>query len=251
MSVFQLQFVAMVTMLCDHVGSSFFNDAVLMRCIGRFAFIIYAFLLSEGYRHFKDDSSRVSKHLGDYVVLAIVSEFCYDLLEAKPFIVSNMVSSQNAIITLLLGFLGLIAIDKWKDKPIQKWSAIALTSLMSFYALSNYKIAGVLIIYVFYYYQEHYLDKPYLQKLLIILGVFVVYLPLYHWARFNFCDLATYFEKLQGANTFWYLTHIPIACLIASYKGELGPISYTFKKIYKVFYPAHLFILGVIYQLFY
>ena len=142
-------------------------------------------------------------------------------------------------------------IDKWKDKPIQKWSAIALTSLMSFYALSNYKIAGVLIIYVFYYYQEHYLDKPYLQKLLIILGVFVVYLPLYHWARFNFCDYATYMAKLQGDNTFWYLTHIPIACLIASYKGELGPISHTFKKIYKVFYPAHLFILGVIYQFFY
>lgn len=249
MTVFGLQLTAMVTMFCDHFGSTFMNDDVIMRCIGRFAFIIYAFLVAEGYRHFKDDSKRVANHLGGYIVLAVISEFCYDLLEAKPFTVEKAVESQNAIITLLLGFLGLIAIGKWSDKPVYKWSSVLLTALMSFFALSNYKFAGPLLIYALYYYLEHDLEKPYLNRLLMLLLIFACYIPVYHWARYNFCDLATFMAKLYGANTWWYLTHIAIAALIASYKGELGTVSPCFKNIYKIFYPAHLFVLGVIYQL--
>lgn len=249
MTVFGLQLIAMVTMFCDHAGSSFMNDAVIMRCIGRFAFIIYALLVAEGYRHFKDDSKRVANHLGGYVVLAVISEFCYDLLEAKPFTVENMIASQNAIITLLLGFLALIAITKWSDKPVYKWFSVLLAALMSFFALANYKFAGVLLICALYYYLEHNLEKSYIKRLLVLLMIFACYIPLYHWARYNFCDLTTYMAKLQGDNTWWYLTHIAIAALVASYKGELGTISPSFKTVYKLFYPTHLFILGVIYQL--
>lgn len=61
LTVFSLQLIAMVTMFCDHFGSAFMNDDVVMRSIGRFAFIIYAFLVAEGFRHFKDDSQRVAK----------------------------------------------------------------------------------------------------------------------------------------------------------------------------------------------
>lgn len=251
MSVFGLQFIAMVTMFCDHLGCTFFDNMVAMRCVGRFAFIIYAFLLAEGYRHFKNDDSRVSRHLGDYVVLAIISEIGYDLMEAKHFVASEIIDSQSAMITLLLGFLGLIAIEKWNDKPLQKWSAILLTALMSFFAMSNYKFAGPLLIYAFYYYQERYLEKSYLTRLAFVLGIFVLYIPIYHWARYNFCDYTTFLKTLHGANTMWYLTHIPIACLIASYKGELGIISSSFKKVYRAFYPAHLFVLGIIFQLFF
>ncbi|MBQ0051268.1 MAG: hypothetical protein KBT11_04285 [Treponema sp.] len=47
MSVFMLQVIAMITMFCDHLGEPFLNNNVVLRCIGRFAFPIYAFLLAE------------------------------------------------------------------------------------------------------------------------------------------------------------------------------------------------------------
>jgi hypothetical protein len=47
MNVFMLQLIAMITMFCDHVASTFLDNLVWMRCVGRFAFPIYALLLAE------------------------------------------------------------------------------------------------------------------------------------------------------------------------------------------------------------
>ena len=86
------------------------------------------------------------------------------------------------------------------------------------------------------------------QRLLFLLGIFACYLPIYHLARYDF-SLTAFVEKLPGANTWWYLTHILIACLLAGYNGELGVRSKTFHLVYKWFYPAHLLLLGIIWQL--
>ena len=251
MDVFILKNVAMITMLCDHLGESFLGDLTIYRCIGRFAFPIYAILLAEGFRHFKDDPKRVSKHLGDYVILALVSELAYDLLEAKPFIWSNMVISQNNIITLLIAFLGLMAIDKWKDKPLPLCSVILLTAFSNYFIGSNYRFAGVLLVYAFYFYLNWAMekDKGYLQRFGMLLLIMTIYLPIYHWARYDFCNWTMYLEYLKGANTYWYLTHIAIAGFLATYTGKLGYSSKGFKKFYKWFYPGHLAILGIIHQI--
>ena len=191
MSVFVLQLLAMITMFCAHFGSAFLDNNLFFRCIGRFAFPIYAFLIAEGFRHIKDDSSRVSSHLGWLVVLAVVSEPCYDLLEAKSLSVKDFAGTQNAIITLLLGFLGLMAMQKWQKRPLFMYSAILLTAVANYLLLSNYKFAGVLLIYAFYVYLERFVNASYFKKLGVLLVIFVLYLPLYHWARYDFCDFST------------------------------------------------------------
>lgn len=251
MSVFILQIIAMITMFLDHLGDSFLGNNIILRCIGRFAFPIYALLLAEGFRHFKDDPKRVKKHLRDYVILAVISELAYDLLDAKPFIWSNMISSQNSIITLLIAFLGLIAIDKLKNRPLLLCPVIALTAFGNYFIKSNYRFAGVLLVYAFYFYLNWAMDqdKSYLQRFGMLLLIMAIYLPLYHWARYDFCDWSKYIDKLSGTNTYWYLTHIPIAGLLAAYTGKLGYYSRRFKKVYKCFYPAHLAIMGIIYQI--
>ena len=249
MSVFVLQVIAMVTMLSDHLASTFFDNSIPMRSIGRFAFPIYAFLLAEGFRHYKHDPNRVSRHMGTFVILTIVSEFCYDLLECKPLTISSMLESQSVMVTLTLALLGLIAIDKWKDQPVFMWSAILLTALMNFMTMSNYKFVGVLLVYAFYYYLNHSEGKNYLFRFLSIVLIFALYIPVYHWARYNFCSLTDFAEKLTTANICWYTTHIAIAACLAAYNGKLGYHGKGFKIVYKWFYPAHLLILGIIYQL--
>lgn len=79
-----------------------------------------------------------------------------------------------------------------------------------------------------------------------LLAIFALYLPLYHWGRYDFCSLDVYIAKLNAINISWYFTHIFIAFVLAAYKGELGLYSKKFKTFYKVFYPLHLFILGVL-----
>lgn len=249
MTVFMLQVIAMITMLCDHLGDPFFGNCVVLRCIGRFAFPIYAFLLAEGFRHMKDKPAKLEQHLGGLVVLALVSEIGYDLLEAKSIAATDLVAGQSAIITLLLAYLGMMAIERWKDKPVWMWSAIALTAMANYMIRSNYKFAGVLLVYAFYYYLNHGLEKGFVNRLLAMLLIFACYLPIYHWARYDFCSWTVFVEKLIGSNTWWYLTHILIAVLLAAYRGELGFYSKKFKRVYKVFYPAHLLLLGLIWHL--
>lgn len=249
MTVFILQIMAMTTMVCDHLGFAFFGDSVILRSIGRFAFPIYAFLLAEGFRHIKNDPARVSSHLKDYVFLALVSEFCYDFMECKPITFSEVICSQCAMITLLLAFLGLMAIEKWKDSPLYMWSAVFLTAMINYLVMSNFKLTGVLLVYAFYFYLNRMEGKSFIQKILFLEMIFLIYLPFYHWARYDFCSLPVYIEELTFANRCWYLAHALIPIPLALYSGSLGPTNKTFKKVYKYFYPAHMFVIGIIYHL--
>ena len=63
MSVFILKLIAMGSMVIDHLGYSYFFGNQVMRFIGRFAFIIYAFLIAEGYYHLKRKLNRLKGYL--------------------------------------------------------------------------------------------------------------------------------------------------------------------------------------------
>ncbi len=111
MTGFVLRVIAMITMLADHVACNFLNDQVIMRSFGRIAFPIYAFLLAEGFLIFCKDKDRVRKHLSSLIVLIVISEIFYDLMEFG-FEFSEYFSSQNNIITLFLGFLGMLITEE-------------------------------------------------------------------------------------------------------------------------------------------
>ncbi|MBR6611726.1 MAG: hypothetical protein IKK93_05710, partial [Campylobacter sp.] len=78
--VFLLQIIALATMLIDHIALAFFDDNFWMRGIGRFAFVIYAFLIAQTFICIKHNESKITKHLKFYILLAILSELGYDLM---------------------------------------------------------------------------------------------------------------------------------------------------------------------------
>ena len=107
MTGFVLRIIAMTTMLLDHIGWNFIDNPMLLTWIGRIAFPCYAFLLAEGFFFVFRDKRRFIKHLSTLIILAVISEPCYDLLEFGSNITSRFMESQSIMFTLLLGFLGM------------------------------------------------------------------------------------------------------------------------------------------------
>ena len=79
MSAFVLKMIAMITMFIDHLGYVVHNGSISwFNYIGRFAFPIFAFQISEGYIHTKD----LKKYFFRLFLLAIISEIPYDVNKA-------------------------------------------------------------------------------------------------------------------------------------------------------------------------
>ena len=72
-----LKWIAVITMLIDHVGVVFFPEYSIIRWIGRISFPLFAFLICEGYRH----TSNIWKYFLRLGIFAIISEIPYDIVK--------------------------------------------------------------------------------------------------------------------------------------------------------------------------
>ena len=93
-----LKVIAVVSMTIDHIayyildqqlgmGDTWFYET--MRCIGRFAFPIFAFLVIEGYHH--------TWHVGRYMLALLVTAFVAEI----PWQLLGNAGSHNVVFTLL------------------------------------------------------------------------------------------------------------------------------------------------------
>ena len=73
----QIQLIALVTMAIDHLGNTFFPQAVGLRIIGRLAFPLFCLLLAEGFVHTRSKPSYL-KRLAGFAVLSVVPFCLYD-----------------------------------------------------------------------------------------------------------------------------------------------------------------------------
>ena len=97
MSGQSLKFIAIATMVIDHIGLALFPDELIWRYIGRISFPIFAFLIVEGFVHTSD----FKKYIGRILLFAIISEIPFNLL------VSGKVldfTHQNVFFTFAFNF---------------------------------------------------------------------------------------------------------------------------------------------------
>ncbi|MBO7504612.1 hypothetical protein J6T66_00050 [bacterium] len=148
MTGFVLRIIAMVTMLTDHIGWNFIDNPMLLTWIGRIAFPCYAFLLAEAFFFVFKEKRRLLKYVSTLILLAIISEPCYDLLEFGSNIGSSFMEAQSVMITLLLGFLGmsitelLFPTNEKKSNKVQRKYIIVLVCAYLLIGFTNYKMAA-------------------------------------------------------------------------------------------------------------
>lgn len=264
MTGFILRIIGMATMLTDHIGWNFIDDSMLLTWIGRIAFPCYAFLLAEGFFFVFKDKRRLLKHVSTLILLAVISEPCYDLLEFWPNVLSSFMESQSVMITLLLWFLGMsiteLLIPSKRENNEKIWwkpililaCAYILIAFTNYKMWANFNLVWPLLIIAYYWYLRYSRNEEktenkrnWIQRFWVLLGIFAIYLPIYFWVRSGFGDWAAWMEQVTKYLP-WIWGHCVAALILSFSNGKLWYHKKWFKIFYTLFYPVHALIIGLL-----
>lgn len=237
---FSLHVLAMAFMLCDHIWATMPTQGSLLTCIGRLAFPIFAFLLSEGFVLTHDRK----KYALRLLVMAVISELPFNLMYGGELIYPY---HQNVLWTFLLSLLCLWVIESVRKKG-RLWLTVltaALVSLLGWFLgtvlMLDYYGTGVLTVIVFYLFR----GNRWWQRLGQLVGLV--------WIN---CDLLG--GMLMPVTLFGFSFEFPqqglallSLLLIWAYRGEQGRHSRWTRAFCYGFYPAHMLILVLLARLFY
>lgn len=252
MSAFALKLFAVIFMLVDHTGILLYDHGrigyelyYLLRILGRFAFPVYAFMLAEGFRHLREDPRRLRSHALLLAALAVLSELFFDWFGHG---VVNYTASQSVMYTLLIGFCGLWLAEGERDRPLLRGGICLLSMALAYFVTSDYRAAGVLLIFASAFYLDHFEIWGLGGRLLGSLGVMGVYYLFYIWTVSGFGGPEAVWRSL-AAMGYYTLPHALLIPILASYTGRRGYRNRFLHRGYQWFYPAHLAILCLIGQL--
>ena len=154
LSAAALHILAMALMLMDHLWATLLPAQEWLTCAGRVAFPIFAFMAVEGYFHTHD----LKKYTLRLLLFALLSEIPFDLMYGGTWFYPV---HQNVIWTLLLGILGIHLMETVRKK--QKTGLYLLVSALVVVAgavlgtlgMVDYYGAGVLTVFIFYFFHGH------------------------------------------------------------------------------------------------
>lgn len=217
MSSFVLKLIAVISMVFDHSGYVIFNGFSAFNFLGRLAFPIFAFQLTQGYTHTKS----LKKYFLRLILFALISQIPFMLFRIK-FVEDIFVF--NIFFTLSLGLANIWIYDKNK--------ILGMISLISFSVVAqlinfDYGAFGIIIIFIFYAFKNNKI----LMNFFFIFAVILKYL-FYLLIYYN----TIYFSIYLALCTFTILSII----LIDFYNGKEGK---KVKYLLYIFYPLHLLIL--------
>ena len=205
-----LKWIAVLTMVIDHVGAILFPDQIWMRVIGRVAFPIYAYCLAEGFRYTSD----YRRYLGRLALFAILSEIPFDLaFYGVPFSFAH----QNVFFTLTLGLILLWVLGRCREQLLLCAGAFAVLCFLAQALHMDYGAGGLLMVFAFYLAQQG--TSPWIG-----------------WGIFVFINLFGYAGGVQWAAI---LALLPIGL----YSGKAGKKK---QRFFYWIYPLHLLLLWII-----
>lgn len=143
MSGSALKVIAVLSMVADHCAYYLMEHGTLlyevMRCFGRIAFPVFAFLISEGVRHTRNRMKYFLQLLG----FAVVSEVPWYLLNGSD-------GTHNVLFTMALGVMALAAFEALKKDGVLCGAVILSIAGFATWSGVDYEWRGILMMVVFY-----------------------------------------------------------------------------------------------------
>ncbi|MBS5521892.1 MAG: hypothetical protein KHX56_06430 [Clostridiales bacterium] len=206
-----LKLIAAVSMTVDHIGAALFPQALWLRCIGRLAFVLYAFLITEGYIYTRN----VKWYMARLGLLAVLSEVPFDLLFHRSLFYPY---AQNVFFTLFLGLLAIYLMDLLGSRLAPGMWFLCLipvgaACVAAGWLQCDYRYYGVLMIAVFFACKSRYIE--------MFLGVAVI-------------SMAMNTIQLWGITAM-----LPISL----YNGKKGKGSRLFTWLFYFYYPVHMLLI--------
>lgn len=209
-----LKVIAMISMVIDHVALYLMEHGTVlyetMRCVGRIAFPVFAFLIAEGFIHTRSRYRYFFTLLG----LAVISEIPWCLLNGAD-------GTHNVMFTLALGVATLMVLENLLQRSLVLgflWT-LGMAGLASWLGV-DYEWRGILLIVIFYLFNGHSHTFPYSRGM----QFFCTFALMIHYG-------------VTGA--------IMASMIIYLYDGTRGFVQGSIAKYgFYAFYPVHLIVLS-------
>lgn len=219
MSSFVIKIIACVCMFFDHIKYALPElENFITVYMGRIAFPLFAFLITEGYLHTKD----VSKYRNRLFIAAIISQVPFVLFR---FLVGEW-KCLNIIFTFVISITAMMIYDKLSNKFLALFIDACLVILVELLHI-EYGWYAMVIVLIFHVFK----NKKIWMSIFYILTVIIYYYTLG-------------FNVFMNINAFVYAicTIIPLG-IVLLYNGEKGRDD---KRLFYYFYPIHLLIVYLI-----
>lgn len=206
-----MQWLAMLTMLIDHIGVVWFPEEDGLRIIGRIAFPLYAYAIVIGYFRTRN----LNRYLIRMAILAGLSQI--------PFMLAFHTWGVNAIATLFICLLMLTLLDRYQsNRPFQLLliaAAIVLLEVIPF----DYGAYALLLVFIYRYAKSQH----------------IVWLHL----GLNLLAMATKGWGLQLFSLFASILLIYLPELLRGMDRLKVP-----RLVWRSFYPLHLALIAIAYR---
>lgn len=239
-TTFHLKLMAMATMLIDHVGFLFFDDMFLMRLIGRCAFLFYAFMMAETYRHVRRESVRLQRHVVKLFLLTVVSEPLYDRALRGSWVYTD---AQSVMLTFLIAFCCLFVMDS-VGNVFGKGIVLVFAMGIAYVLKCDYDMAGVFLVVMFFLYREKYGEARASQRVYSLFGILWLYwfVCAVSFAEFDMSRLNYEYASFAV----WIPMESICMGVLSIYGGAEGYRGRAFDTFYSLFYPLHLGVLALV-----
>lgn len=227
----QLKMIAIIAMTIDHLTSVIWPAypkewwIIGLHIIGRLTAPTMWFMIVEGYQYTRN----LKKYISRLFLFAVISHFAYNFAFGIPFIpFQTSVLNQTSVIWPLAW--GVVALALFDEKRFQfaKWQQILIMlAICAVTFCADWSCIAVLCIVGIYSYRGN---------LKMQMREIVVYVFFYAVIYFLFAD------KVYGLIQ---MGVVIVAPFIMNYNGKRGKWK-GMKWFFYLYYPAHLFICGLI-----
>lgn len=235
----QLKLIAIIAMTVDHIAWAMFDGyprallPLVMHIIGRLTCPIMCYFIAEGYHYTRN----INKYTFRLFAFAFISHFAYifasnDFVDFKsfiPFYYGNFLNQTSVMWSLAWGLVMLRIADSKRIKSIYKVLLVIMICIITL--PSDWSCIAALCIMAIGTNRGDFRKQ---------MSWMIFYVALYSLVYFFAID------KAYGILQMGVVLSIPVIAMYNGKRGKNPKINKFMKWFFYIFYPVHLFVIGLI-----